>query len=315
MQSTYYGNANPALLERIPATARSILEVGCGAGALGRLIKARSPEVCYVGVECVPEAADLAIQAGLDHVLVGDVENMEQKIACLGPFDCIIYGDVLEHLVDPDLLLGRHIKLLSDQGLVLASIPNAQHWTLLVNLIRGRFPREDSGLFDRTHLRWFTHDDIVSMLQSVGLTPWEISGQHFGSQTESHMFAQALAPLLPMIGVDQATLQQRLAPLQWVVRASCKVPEPLQIDCIGLSPKTQAGMAHVRMLQPLQALCRQPGVVARFSDHSLNLLSSASPSDRVFIWQRPTLTYPDGIAKLRSLLARDYVVIVDYDDV
>jgi SAM-dependent methyltransferase len=314
MQDAYYSNANPALLERVPATARSILEIGCGSGALGHLIKARSPAVHYVGVERVPEVANVARQSGLDHVLVGDVEKLDAQIAKLGPYDCIVYGDVLEHLVDPDSLLYRHCDLLSDGGLVLASIPNAQHWSLLVNLLRGRFPQEDAGLFDRTHLRWFTHDDVIAMIQRVGLIPWEMAGQCLGSQQESHTLARTLAPLLPTLGVDQATLQQRLAPLQWVVRAGREAPRPLQIDCIGLSPTTQAGMAHVRMLQPLQALCRQPGVVGRFSDQGLKLLADKACSDRVFIWQRPTLTYPDGLAKLRSLIESGYVVIVDYDD-
>lgn len=267
-----------------------------------------------MGVEYVPEVASIAKQSGLDHILVGNVEELSAQISELGPYDCIVYGDVLEHLVDPDALLHRHCEFLTDDGLILASIPNAQHWTLLVNLIRGRFPREDAGLFDRTHLRWFTHDDIIAMIHRVGLVPWEMAGQCLGSQQESHALARTLAPLLPALAVDQAILQQRMAPLQWVVRAGRKAPRPLQIDCIGLSPTTQAGMAHVRMLQPLQALCRQPGVVGRFSDTGLTLATETEPSDRVLIWQRPTLAYPDGVDKLRTLIKLGYVVIVEYDD-
>lgn len=314
MPGTYYDNVNTALLERVPSTARSILEIGCGAGALARSVKARSPLVHYVGVERVPEMAQVAIQSGLDHVITGDVELLDAEIARHAPYDCIVYGDVLEHLREPEDLLARHAAFLSRNGLLLASIPNAQHWSMFFNLIQGRFPRADAGLFDRTHLRWFTHDDIISVIQKIGLRPWELSGQSLGTQEESRALAETLSPMLASLGLNQSLLQQRMSPLQWILRASRDLPRQLHIDSIGLSPTTQAGMAHVRMLQPLQAICRQPGVTARFSDQSLQLLGDSDPSDRIFIWQRPTLTFPDGANKLRTLIKSGYVVIVDYDD-
>jgi len=314
MAAGYYSNANLALLNRIPSTVGSVLEVGCGAGALARCLKARLPGVRYVGCERESTVAAAAEEAGIDHLLLGDVEQLYDQIQALGPYDCIIYGNVLEHLIEPEALLERHCSLLSEGGLILASIPNAQHWSMLVNLIRGTFPRADSGLFDRTHLRWFTRRDILNLLEQLRLVPLEVSGQCLGTQQESEALAQGLAPLLPSMGVDSATLRENLAPLQWVVRASFVQPRPLHLDCIGLSPQTQAGMAHVRMLQPLEALCRQPGVTGRFSDQGLQLLDASVVADRVLIWQRPTLAFPEALEKLRFLIARGYVVVVEYDD-
>lgn len=314
MAAGYYNNANPALLDRIPSTVSSVLEVGCGAGALARCLKARLPSVRYVGCERQSTVADAAKEAGVDHVLLGDVEQLFDQIQALGPYDCIIYGDVLEHLIEPEALLERHCSLLSEGGLILASIPNAQHWSMLVNLIQGTFPRNESGLFDRTHLRWFTRRDILHLLEHLRLVPLEVSGQSLGTQQESEAVAQGLSPLLPALGVDPTTLRENLAPLQWVVRASFVQPRPLHLDCIGLSPQTQAGMAHVRMLQPLEALCRQPGVTGRFSDQGLQLLDATVVADRVLIWQRPTLVFPEALEKLRFLISRGYVVVVEYDD-
>lgn len=314
MAASYYNNANPALLDRIPSTVGSVLEVGCGAGALARSLKARLPHVRYVGCERVTRLAVDAEEAGVDHLLLGDVEQLYDQIQALGPYDCIIYGDVLEHLIEPEELLERHCALLSEGGLILASIPNAQHWSMLVNLIRGTFPRNESGLFDRTHLRWFTRRDIINLLEHLRLVPLEVTGQCLGTQQESEALAQGLAPLLPAMGVDPNTLRENLAPLQWVVRASFVHPRPLHLDCIGLSPHTQAGMAHVRILQPLEALCRQPGVTGRFTDQGLQLLDASVVADRVLIWQRPTLAFPDALEKLRYLIARGYVVVVEYDD-
>jgi tRNA G46 methylase TrmB len=70
----YYERVNPDLLQRIPVTARAVLEVGCGAGALGAAFKAINPSCVYVGLE--QEEAAAAMAAGrLDHVLRADAED------------------------------------------------------------------------------------------------------------------------------------------------------------------------------------------------------------------------------------------------
>ena len=70
--------------------------------------------------------------------------------------DCLVYGDVLKHLKDPWSLLREHRAFLSERGLVLACIPNIQHWTILTALLRGQWNYQEEGLLDRTHLRFFT---------------------------------------------------------------------------------------------------------------------------------------------------------------
>ena len=101
----YFDRVNPDLLQRIPVTARAVLEVGCGAGALGAAFKAIRPEVVYVGLEQVEAAARVA-SGRLDHVLRADAEDPHLTLPDLPPLDCLIYGDVLEHhtffLIDPD---------------------------------------------------------------------------------------------------------------------------------------------------------------------------------------------------------------------
>ena len=49
----------------------------------------------------------------------------------LPPLDALVYGDVLEHLREPWAVLARHVPLLSDDGLLIACIPNVQHWSVL----------------------------------------------------------------------------------------------------------------------------------------------------------------------------------------
>ncbi|MDP7327791.1 MAG: class I SAM-dependent methyltransferase, partial [Prochlorococcaceae cyanobacterium ETNP7_MAG_30] len=123
----YYQRVNTDLLDRIPLTAETVLEVGCGAGALGAAFKTRQPNVTFWGVEYEEAHANYA-RKFLDYVICGDVEDLSLILPPLGSVNCIIYGDVLEHLRCPWSLLRRHVKLLADDGVVLACIPNVQHW-------------------------------------------------------------------------------------------------------------------------------------------------------------------------------------------
>ena len=96
--SRYYDSARDDLLPLIPISARRILDVGCGAGRLGEALK-QQRSVTVVGIELQPDAAAKAA-AVLDQVICCSAETVDpQKLG--PPFDCIIMGDVLEHLVDP----------------------------------------------------------------------------------------------------------------------------------------------------------------------------------------------------------------------
>ncbi|MEI8358139.1 MAG: methyltransferase domain-containing protein, partial [Deltaproteobacteria bacterium] len=185
------------------------VEVGCGAGALGAAFKAICPEVVYVGLEQVEEAASRA--AGrLDHVLRADAEDPALVLPDLPPLDCLIYGDVLEHLKDPWTTLRRHAALLHDEGVLLACVPNVQHWSVLANLLQGRWPLADEGLFDRTHLRWFTRESLGELVASCGLQLQELAPRIF-QRERAEAFVAQLEPALAGLGVDRQRLLEGLA--------------------------------------------------------------------------------------------------------
>ena len=160
MNQTYYRNVNPDLLERIPLNARTVVEVGCGSGALGAVYKLRNPQVRYIGVEAMPGPAAEAAKV-LDQVIVGDAEDPHLFGDDVQNVDCLVYGDVLEHLINPWDCLKRHLDLLADDGLVAACIPNVQHWSVIASLLSGEWPLEDQIesvrlLFPNKNLRSLT---------------------------------------------------------------------------------------------------------------------------------------------------------------
>ncbi|MGP0630324.1 glycosyltransferase family protein [Nitrospina sp. 32_T5] len=163
--SDYYRNVRRDLLHLVPLEARSVLEVGCGAGHTGNAIKQR--QGAYVaGIEINTQAAGEA-RRNLDRLVEGSVESMdlpfEEK-----KFDCILFADVLEHLVDPAMVLRKTLPYLSEQGVVVASIPNIQYHGILNQLGEGNWTYEDEGILDRTHLRFYTLKEIQKLFAETG---------------------------------------------------------------------------------------------------------------------------------------------------
>ena len=158
------------LLSLIPIDAKKILEIGCSDGNLGTALKERvSHDVNVIGVEIDERLANIARNA-IDYVFNENVETLDfDALRDFAPFDCIVLGDVLEHLTTPDVLLMRLSPLLKEDGHLVSSIPNIRHvsalWTVACN---GTFPRRSRGIFDSTHLRWFTIGDAKVLFESAG---------------------------------------------------------------------------------------------------------------------------------------------------
>lgn len=99
-----------------------------------------------------------------------DESLWERLAANEGPFDTILCLDVLEHLVDPWAAVSRCRDLLAQGGILIVSVPNLRHWRVTVPLLFfGKFNLRDSGIMDRTHLRWFVRDTAIELVSQEGL--------------------------------------------------------------------------------------------------------------------------------------------------
>lgn len=170
----YYGHPRPEMLRLVPKNAQHVLELGCADGAFAAEVKDHTGAEVW-GIELSETAAEQAA-AVIDRVLVGDAGD---QIAQLPDayFDVIVCNDVLEHLVDPlAILTGLRSKLKPD-GVVVASIPNIRYLPALSKIVfRKDFPQDDIGIFDRTHLRFFTRKSIVRTFTAAGFTVNRIKG-------------------------------------------------------------------------------------------------------------------------------------------
>lgn len=164
---SYFANARGDIVAALETDAASdVLELGCGAGGTGRAALEAGKAGRYVGIELSPSAAEVA--AGhLTEVLVGDVERVD-LMQLHGRFDALIISEVLEHLTDPWSTLGRLRGCLRPGGKVYASSPNVAHWKVIRSLVGGQFEYADSGVMDRTHLRWFTPKSYRQLFEAAG---------------------------------------------------------------------------------------------------------------------------------------------------
>lgn len=169
MHNPAYVGPREDILRLVPEDARSVLDVGCSVGTLGRALRERGARV--VGLELDAAMAEEA-RAVLDEVHVGSVED-PQLLARLGDarFDCIVFADLLEHLVDPWGALRHFAGHLTEEGVVVASLPNIRHYTTIRTLLfQGDWPYRDRGIHDRTHLRFFTLRNVRELFDSAGLS-------------------------------------------------------------------------------------------------------------------------------------------------
>ncbi|WP_242142337.1 MULTISPECIES: bifunctional 2-polyprenyl-6-hydroxyphenol methylase/3-demethylubiquinol 3-O-methyltransferase UbiG [unclassified Bacillus cereus group] len=166
----YYTGANPHLLKHIKSEWKEVLDIGCSEGGLGAVIKEKGVRVS--GIEAFSDAFEKAKQK-LDHVLHGDIETMELPYEH-EQFDCIIFGDVLEHLFDPWAVIEKVKPYVKKGGVILASIPNVAHISVIQSLLAGNWTYTELGLMDKTHIRFFTFNEMLRLFLKAGFSIQEV---------------------------------------------------------------------------------------------------------------------------------------------
>ncbi len=182
--AAYFSNARTDFVDRLPHDpTAAVLEIGCGNGATGALALSEGRCGRYVGVELHEVVAQEA-RGVLTEVISGNVETLSFDWLPAS-FDALILSEVLEHLVEPADVVRRLSEFVRPGGLLLASSPNIAHWRVIRELTMGRFGPADRGVFDNTHLRWFTPATFASLFERAGFTVEEMGPvTRFSARTE-----------------------------------------------------------------------------------------------------------------------------------
>jgi SAM-dependent methyltransferase len=166
-----------------------ILDVGCAAGYLGKILRERGHYV--TGIESDAAAAKKA-RACYDVFHLADLETFAFPFR--GEFDYILFADILEHLRDPAAVLRRSLPSLKDSGKIIVSLPNVANWVVRLSLLFGNFDSADRGILDKTHLHFFTLRTLKNMMSEVScrvldVTPTPLPIQLVFPLTERKFFA------------------------------------------------------------------------------------------------------------------------------
>jgi len=169
----YFDHVRRELINEVPLGPHAVLEIGCGEGGAGAVLKSEGRARFVAGVELFKDAARKASLV-LDQVIVGNIEQIDLPFND-GQFDVIILGDVLEHLVDPWEQVRRLSIYLADGGSFVASLPNVRNWRVVFPLlISGKWEYQHIGIMDRTHLRFFTRQGMIDLFEKNGFTVTKI---------------------------------------------------------------------------------------------------------------------------------------------
>jgi GT2 family glycosyltransferase/2-polyprenyl-3-methyl-5-hydroxy-6-metoxy-1,4-benzoquinol methylase len=159
-------NSSHTQLILLTGRDKKVLEAGPATGYMTEALRARGCRV--TGIELDAEAASVAAQY-CERMVVGNIEEIDfDETFGDEKFDVAMFGDVLEHLLDPEAVLVKVASLLSPNGYVVASIPNVAHASILLNLMAGEFRYTELGLLDKTHLRFFTRSSTEAMFRQTG---------------------------------------------------------------------------------------------------------------------------------------------------
>jgi SAM-dependent methyltransferase len=218
MKSTpAHSSYNEDLLAAMPQGLRKVVEVGCSTGNLARTYLAQNPLCDYQGIEVDTEQADIARQN--IRVRVSDIETfVEEDWKGFQDTDLWVFGDVLEHLVDPWEVLRQIRKVAGPDTRLLICIPNMSHWSVVRRLISGNLFYEPAGLLDQTHLRWFTANSITASLEVTGWEPVAGKARMF-QEPDSKEFVAALGVLAKSLGWDKELVQNYSLVYQFIILA------------------------------------------------------------------------------------------------
>lgn len=158
-------------LSLVPLDAKKVLDVGCGSGGLGSVLRKKGIEV--IGIENTEGLCKEASEK-LNQAFLADIEKFQLPFS-KGYFDCIIYGDVIEHLIEPLAVLKDHKEYLSDNGHVIASVPNVRYYKLITKLVfSGKWDYMDKGILDRSHIRFFALINLRELFIEAGYEITEV---------------------------------------------------------------------------------------------------------------------------------------------
>jgi len=181
-------------------TGLKVLDVGCAAGLTGEAAKQVDPAIEWIGIDIVPAAVELA-QRRLDAAHLVDIDRDPLPYPP-GWFDVVVMSQLLEHLYNPWATVRKSLTYLKDGGCLLCGVPHAGHVAILGQLIEGRYPYSRSGPLDISHVRVFTAETLLQLVEHVGCQPTVLTKSLFRMTRRDETLMAGLLDAAQRAGID-----------------------------------------------------------------------------------------------------------------
>jgi Glycosyltransferase like family/Methyltransferase domain len=245
------GVVRRCLVRRVPATARTVVQVGAVHGWLAAALKKEVPGRVVHGLD-LPAASSAEVREHLDTYTELDLEHEDVALPP-GSVDCIVYADTLCRVRYPLAVLARHLPLLAPSGRVVCSVPNVQHQSVVSQLLRGSFPYGDGGSMSGLQVGFFTFASALRLLLDAGYSPNLVDTVELPG---GEAFLRAGAPLFELLGVGPRDAEHHAKAL-WMVLEGRPLPDldlsaerPLTfVCCVNDEAQLQANLLSSPCLQ------------------------------------------------------------------
>lgn len=207
--SDYYTGLNQELLNMLP-DAHRVLEVGCANGLLGEAYKRTHSMTRWTGVENHRPAV-LEAQKRLDEVIPLNVEKA-YDLKFGEPFDVVVFGDLIEHLLDQESFLNFLHRVSTPDATLVCCVPNMGHLSVIEQMLAGDLRYSDSGLLDRTHLRFMTPSSTIKLLLDSGWLP-HLEGTNY-TQGGDSVYFEHFVQAAKLQGIARSTVERNLLAFQ-----------------------------------------------------------------------------------------------------
>jgi SAM-dependent methyltransferase len=296
--------AEHAILDLMPADARLMLHVGCGAGTLGTAYKRRNPAARILGTEPDAEAAARA-RLVLDEVWQADITADPMPFAeALAPAtaDCIVFDGALDGAREPWKIVSAYVQFLAEHGTLLLCLPNPDHWQVTQERIRGLRAGPDPRFADAV---------VEQALARMGLVALDRTPLA-ADPRDGDAFIAAIAPALRGLKIDVAAHRARALSARCIWRARRR-PVARLVSVVSSMLTPVGGVSEVRVTEPMRALASEPSlkltVIANSIDPPVDI-----KGHKIFVYHRPLLAGEDGLARIRRLIRAGWLVVCEFDD-
>jgi len=302
--------------EYFQSDSAKVLEIGCSEGYFGAALKADGHVVW--GIETNAIAADIA-ETVLDKVYRDSIEAFLLADEFIDDrFDAIVFGDVLEHLLDPARVLRAVSERLSERGVIIASVPNVAHERVRMMLLEGRWDYSATGIMDNTHLHFFTRDTLVDLFSSANLAINRFSAITLDGdavQIPVRPATQALASTV--ISDRERNIFQFIAMLErpaateaaHTLNAPFKLHKQQNILC--LPPAPDSSLYSIRLGDPLERYAQLFGGEVRIAPFGAPGEDNIAWADSVVLQREVNDQQLELVAQLQAQGKR---VVFDIDD-